>query len=64
MIDEDQRRARARGDKMVGREAEYTSGGKSDSALASEVALLKKELAELRQLVTKGSNAAPAKSGH
>ncbi len=77
MIDEDQRRARLRGDKMVGRELSVAHGGhgKGDAALSAEVAALRKELAELRQLVVKSgvatgvSNAAAgggaaSKGGH
>jgi hypothetical protein len=64
MIDEDQLRARQRGAKMVGREADFTAGGRADPALAAEVAAMRKELAELRGLLAKsgiaGATAAPA----
>jgi hypothetical protein len=64
MIDEDQRRARLRGDKMVGRELDYPSHGghKADAQLQAEVATLRKELAELRNLVVKGGGGAATTS--
>jgi len=61
MIDEDQRRARLRGDKMVGREGTTAGGrsymgGKDDTtALQAEVASLRKELTELRNLILKNN---------
>lgn len=63
MIDEDQRRARARGNKMVGRDDGYSAsdyGGGDVTELKDTVKSLQKDIAELKALV----KASAGKSQH